>query len=58
MECLTNLKEVNIYFLQGNSIHKAARQGDLDTVRCLIDEGTDVNIKDDDGASIRSFWLD
>ena len=47
---MTNLKEVNISFLQGNSIHEAARQGDLDTVRCLIDEGTDANIKDDDAA--------
>ena len=52
MKCLTNLKEVSISFLQGNSIHKAARQGDLDTVQHLIDEGTDVNIKDDDGVSI------
>ena len=58
MKCLTNLKEVNISFLQGNSIHKAARQGDLDTVQCLIDGGMDVNIKDHDGVSIRSFWID
>ena len=41
-----------------NSIHEAARQGDLDIVRHLIDEGTDVNISDDDGVSIRSVWKD
>ena len=43
------LIEVNVSFFQGNSIHEAARQGDLDTVRCLVGEGMDVNIKDDDG---------
>ena len=58
MKCLTNKNEVNISFLQGKSIHEAARQGNLDTVQHLITEGTDVNIKDHDGASIRSFWLD
>ena len=55
---LFNWRVVNISFLQGNSIHEAARQGDLDTVRHFINEGTDVNIKDHDGASIRSIWLD
>ena len=58
MKCLTNKKEVNISFLQGNSIHEAARQGDLNTVQHFINEGMDVDIKDHDGASIRSFWLD
>ena len=32
----------------------AARQSDLDTVQRPIDKGTDVNIKADDGVSIRS----
>ena len=40
-----------ISLLQGNSIHEAARQSDLDTVQCLIDEGMDVNIIDEDGVS-------
>ena len=35
---------------QGN-LHEATRQGNLDTVRQLIDEGTDVNIRDADGVS-------
>ena len=45
------LIEVNISFFQGISIHEAARQGDLNTVRHLTNEGMDVNIKDDDGVS-------
>ena len=52
--------EVNISFFPlkgGKSIHEAARQGDLDTVRHLIDEGTDVNSRDDEGVSIRT-WID
>ena len=36
---------------QENPLHDAARQGDLDTVRRLTDEGIDVNIKDDKGVS-------
>ena len=32
----------------------AARQGNLHTVRHLIDEGTDVNVKDDDGVRIQT----
>ena len=35
---------------QGN-LHDATQQGDVDTVRQLIDEGTDVNVRDDDGVS-------
>ena len=46
----------NIPFFQGISIHEAARQGDLDTVQHLIDEGIDANIKDDDGVSITPIW--
>ena len=33
----------------------AARQGNLRTVRHLIDEGTDVNVKDDDGVRIQTY---
>ena len=34
----------------------AARQGNLHTVRHLIEEGTDVNVKDDDGVRIKTNW--
>ena len=36
---------------QVNPLHIAAIHGDLDTVRQLIDKGTDVNVRDDDGVS-------
>ena len=35
---------------QGN-LHEATRQGDLDKVKQLIDEGTDVNVRDDNRVS-------
>ena len=34
----------------------AAKQGNLHTVRHLIDEGTDVNVKDDGGVRIKTNW--
>ena len=36
---------------QGNHLHEAARRGNLHTVKQLIDEGIDVNMKDDHGVS-------
>ena len=39
-------------FHQGNPLHMAARQGDMDALKRLVNKGTDVNSKDDDGVSI------
>ena len=39
----------NLSVLQGNFLHIAARQGNLHSVKRLIDKGTDVNVRDDDG---------
>ena len=47
-----------IFFLsihQENDLHIAARKGDLDAVRHLIHQGTDVNIKKDKGVSAKPF---
>ena len=47
--------QINISFgvfvclCQGISLHLAARQGDLDTVKHLVDEGDDINSKDKNG---------
>ena len=47
-----------IFFVQQrNSIHEAASQGDLHTVRHLTDEGTDINIRDDSGVSIPTVFI-
>ena len=57
MQSLITLKQSSNYvtiFLsvhQGNPLHIAARRGNLDTVRQLIDKGTDFNVGDDDGVS-------
>ena len=40
---------VYVCVYQGNSLHIATRQGDLDTVKHLIDEGDDINSKDKNG---------
>ena len=40
------------FIQQGNSVHIAASRGDLHTVKHLIDEGTDIDIKDDSEVSI------
>ena len=58
MKCLNNIIFKEHSFLQGISIHEAARQGDLDTVQHLIDEGMDVNFKDDDGVGIWTGLLE
>ena len=39
-------------FHQGNPLHMAARQGDMDALKRLVNKGSDVNSKDDDGVSI------
>ena len=50
---LRQLGNVILSVYQGNPLHEAARQGNLHTVRHLIDGGMDVNIKDDHGVSLR-----
>ena len=40
---------VCVCLCQGISLHLAARQGDLDTVKHLVDEGDDINSKDKNG---------
>ena len=32
---------------QMTALHRAAFEGQVDTVRCLVDKGADINIKDD-----------
>lgn len=52
-------KELNISFCpQESPLHIATRQGDLHTVRHLIDEGTDFNMRDDHGVRITIIWID
>ena len=41
---------------QGSPLHKAAREGNMDTLKHLA-IGTDVNIKDDDEVSIWNYSL-
>ena len=36
-----------------NSLHVAARQGDLNAVKSHVERGVDINTKDDNGVSIR-----
>ena len=36
---------------QETPLHKAAYHGQEDSVRCLVDKGADVNIKDGKGVS-------
>jgi len=33
---------------QGTSLHRAATQGNLDTVKYFVKEGADINIKNDE----------
>ena len=40
------------FFHQANSLHKAASRFDMDTLQRLINEGADVNSKDDDGVRL------
>ena len=40
-----------LYFHQGNSLHMAARWGNLGAVKSLIKEGADINIQDNNGVS-------
>ena len=37
---------------QGNPLHIAARRGDMDALKRLVNKGTDVNTKDDDGVRL------
>ena len=39
------------FLFQENSMHMAARRGNLDEVRRLVDKGADVSIKDINGVS-------
>ena len=43
---------VSLSLHQSTPLHVAARRGHANIVKCLIDEGADINIKDDDGVSI------
>ena len=45
----SNLEKNNLSVHQGNFLHIAARHGDLHLVKHLIDKGTDINVRDDDG---------
>ena len=37
---------------KGNPLHVAARRGDMDALKRLVNQGSDVNSKDDDEVSI------
>ena len=40
-----------MFSVHQRNLHEATRQGDLDTVRQLIDEGMDVNVRGENGVS-------
>ena len=42
---------------QISELHSAARNGDLNWVKSLVDAKTDINIKDENGVSKRHYIL-
>ena len=46
---------VSFLLQQGNPLHEAARQGDMDALKRLVNKGSDVNSKDDDGVNYRNL---
>ena len=51
------------YFLiysphQSTPLHKAAYEGHVHVVRCLVEQSADINIKDEDGVSEREYTAD
>ena len=51
------------YFHQRTPLHVAAEAGHVDTVEYLVNNGADINFKDDDGVNIiyccfilQSYW--
>ena len=50
---LSNLVRNKVFLSvhQGNFLHTVTRQGNLDTLKHLIDKGTDVNVRGDNGVS-------
>ena len=43
---------------QSTPLHKAADKGLVHVVRCLVEQGADINIKDNDGVSEREYTAD
>ena len=39
-------------------LHDAACEGHVHVVRCLVEQGADINIKDNDGVSEREYTAD
>ena len=60
MICYTSLPLDNFFIGQETplGLHMAAEQGDLQSVKSLVERGTDVNIKDDDGVCIWAAFRD
>ena len=51
-------KHFTLFFISVSlqySLHVAAGQGDLNAVKTLTERGADVNMKDDNGVSIREI---
>ena len=40
---------------QSTLLHRAARNGHVDIVRCLVEQGADINIKDNHGVSEQQY---
>lgn len=48
----TFVTTVSLSLHQSTPLHVAARRGHANIVKCLVDKGANINIKDDDGVSI------
>ena len=43
---------------QRTPLHRAARRGHVDTVICLVEQGADINIKDENGVCEWEYFAD
>ena len=51
MSPTSNLKNLFLSVYQQTPLHIAVREGQMHTVECLVKEGADINIKDNDYVS-------